>query len=53
MACDAALMEQERFVSQLLQKRDIPFTLNVTDPNKPTLNLIALQMVKPMNLSGK
>lgn len=41
MACDAALMEQERFVSQLLQKRDIPFMLNVTDPNKPTLTLMA------------
>ncbi|MGV2949206.1 DUF4377 domain-containing protein [Acinetobacter sp. AGC35] len=41
MACDAALMEQERFVSQLLQKRDIPFTLNTTDPDKPTLTLMA------------
>lgn len=41
MACDAALMEQERFVSQLLQKRDISFTLNATDPNKPTLTLMA------------
>lgn len=41
MACDAVLMEQERFVSQLLQKRDIPFTLNATDPDKPTLTLMA------------
>jgi heat shock protein HslJ len=41
MACETALMEQERFVSQLLQKREIPFTLNVTDRNKPILTLVA------------
>ncbi|WP_216936925.1 MULTISPECIES: META and DUF4377 domain-containing protein [unclassified Acinetobacter] len=41
MACDAALMEQERFVSQLLQKRDIPFMLNAKDRSKPTLTLVA------------
>ncbi len=42
MACDAALMEQERFVSQLLQKRDIPFSLGFSDSNQPKLSITAV-----------
>ncbi len=41
MACDAALMEQERFVSQLLQKRDILFSLDLSDSNQPKLSITA------------
>ncbi|CAM9185167.1 DUF4377 domain-containing protein [Acinetobacter pseudolwoffii] len=41
MACDTALMQQERFVSQLLQKRAIPFALNTTNLDQPTLTLSA------------
>ena len=39
MACDAPLMEQERFISQLLQKRDIPFSLDLSDANQPKLSI--------------
>lgn len=42
MACDAPLMQQEHFVAQLLQKREIPFQLNSTDLHKPTLTLLAI-----------
>ncbi|MGE8537952.1 MAG: DUF4377 domain-containing protein [Acinetobacter sp.] len=52
MACDAALMQQERFVSQLLQKREIPFTLNTTNPDQPTLMLTAADGQK-YQFSGK
>ena len=41
MACDAPLMEQERFISQLLQKRNIPFSLDLNDANQPKLSITA------------
>ncbi|MCH7395297.1 META and DUF4377 domain-containing protein [Acinetobacter dispersus] len=37
MACEPALMAQEKFAGDLLQKRQIAFEVNATNPEQPTL----------------
>ncbi|QUY35749.1 META and DUF4377 domain-containing protein [Acinetobacter junii] len=39
MACEPALMQQEKFAGELLQKRQIPFEVNTTNLHEPTLTL--------------
>ena len=39
MACDPALMKQEQFAGTLLQKRQIPFEVNATNLDQPTLTI--------------
>lgn len=37
MACEPTLMKQEQFAGDLLQKRQIPFEMNVSNLDQPTL----------------
>ncbi|EXB80170.1 META and DUF4377 domain-containing protein [Acinetobacter baumannii] len=43
MACEPALMKQEQFSSSLFQKRAIPFELNTTNVDQPTLTVADAQ----------
>ncbi len=43
MACEPALMKQEQFSSSLFQKRAIPFELNTTNADQPTLTILDAQ----------
>lgn len=40
MACSSPLMEQEGYTSLLFQNRKVPFVLDTTDINQPTLTLL-------------
>ena len=37
MACEPALMKQEQFAADLLQKREISFDVNTSNPDQPSL----------------
>ena len=37
MACEPALMRQEQFTADLLQKREISFDVNTSNPDQPSL----------------
>ena len=39
MACEPALMKQEQFAGSLLQKRKVPFEINATNLDQPSLTL--------------
>ncbi|OTG87545.1 hypothetical protein B9T31_03325 [Acinetobacter sp. ANC 4558] len=43
MACNAAATQQENFTSALFNNKNLPFTLNINNPEQPTLTLTSPQ----------